>query len=826
MGLAYLNAALKKTQCEVKIFCPSSNGSPDKLFDEKVRRFDPDIVGISIKSATLINAKKIISSLREMLPVKTTFLAGGPHISLLKENIESIKGVDLLIAGDAEISFPEIVDAIDSLKSSNNKVFMSKEISDLDRLEFPEFDGFMPEVTKRLETAYGLLTSRGCPYQCTYCTVGSISGKKWRYRSPENVIAELIRARKLYNTKEFYILDDNFTLNLERAKKICELLIQSGLDMKWGCPNGIRADRLDRELAILMKKSGCWHVSLGIESADEEVFAGINKGETLHDVSKAIALLKEQDMNVKGFFIIGLPNDTYERTLKALPFIKRTGLDEAFFNLFVPYPFSKAEEWVKMHGIKLLDFHKGRHQLNSPQPVFETSDFTAAERIKAYELLHTRVNKLYPFLISPSDGKIQRIFKTLQLLSKYNRKNLPKYIVTELYNTRYLVARVFSKIAHLMNDWICFIMINTFLLKKVFIKFLNPIVGGYERKSSLELRQKHTSSQVSLNNRQLKILLINGTWDCAGVSINLCKAINKYTRHQARHIVGVETYLGYDTDITMNQYNPMRVYSLLKVIEDADIFHFNHTDHTVQYKGINWSRFTSRKKRIYHSHSGWEEGKDYHEEFLKGKLFNKYDNYDSVIECAPCNTFVFNNSVWLPNLLPVYDESYLPLPNKDYKGRLIIGQSPSVKRIKSTNILNKVVYGLQQSGYDIELDVIEKTRHRECLARKKYHHIEFDNMHQGHLGMAGFEAASMGIVTMGWMKPSVQEAYTKLGEGNDLPFINVGSEEELRDELIHLIEDRELLLERSQYTRLWMERYYTEKRLLALYVNLYEGLLE
>src|SRR3972149_7530125 len=119
MGLAYLNAALKKTQCEITIFCPSSNGSPDKLFNEQVRRFDPDIVGISIKSATLINAKKIISSLREMLPEKTIFLAGGPHISLLKESIESIKGVDLLIAGAAEISFPEIVDAIDSFKSSS-----------------------------------------------------------------------------------------------------------------------------------------------------------------------------------------------------------------------------------------------------------------------------------------------------------------------------------------------------------------------------------------------------------------------------------------------------------------------------------------------------------------------------------------------------------------------------------------------------------------------------------------------------------------------------------------------------------------------------------
>lgn len=324
----------------------------------------------------------------------------------------------------------------------------------------------------------------------------------------------------------------------------------------------------------------------------------------------------------------------------------------------------------------------------------------------------------------------------------------------------------------------------------------------------------------------MEILLINGKWDCAGASINLCRAINKYTKHKARHMVETETYLAYDTDITAKQYNPGEVWSILKIIEKADILHFNHADHNVPFKGITWSRFMSDKRIVYHSHSGWEKGKDFHDEFLKGELFHKYDSYDKVIVCAPCNTFVFNESVWLPNILQIYEKDYLPLSKKDLNGRLIVGQSPSVRRLKSTDVLEKAVYELKRSGYDIELDVIEATSHRECLKRKKSHHIEFDNMEQGHLGMAAFEAASMGIVTMGWMKPSVQDAYFKLGEESGLPFINVDSEESLKKELLRFIENRQLLIERSNYTRFWMQRYYNEKRIVDLYVKLYEGLMQ
>lgn len=453
IGLAYLNAALKNRHFEVAILYPSIKHLREISFIDQVCRFKPDVVGISIKSSTLCNAQKIVSLLKESLPAGTMFMAGGPHITLLGDTVDHMNKVDLLVAGEAELSLPQILHSLDSqntLPYSGSNVLMSKAINDLDSLEFPDFGGFCPGVDEQLKTAYGLLTSRGCPFHCSYCAVSLISGKKWRFRSPGNVIAELKRARTLYNTKEFYILDDNFTFDIERAKIICELLISSELKMEWTCPNGIRGDRIDQELACLMKRSGCRQVSLGIESADKDVLSMAKKGETLEEISRAIKILKDQDIHVQGFFIIGLPGDTLKRTLKALPFIERTGLDEALFNLFVPYPRTEANEWVQKHGVGLLDFHEGRHLLSEPRPVFETPEFTALERVKAYEMLHARAGKI-SFVLSPAASRVQRVFKTLQLLAKYDRRRLPKYIKTGIRNNWDRAGRFIGTILSLLN---------------------------------------------------------------------------------------------------------------------------------------------------------------------------------------------------------------------------------------------------------------------------------------------------------------------------------------------------------------------------------------
>lgn len=128
---------------------------------------------------------------------------------------------------------------------------------------------------------YPLSTSRGCPYGCIFCCVPIITKKSWRARSPENIIKEIKQAKKKYKFRHLFIVDDNFNFDKYRSKKICKLLISEKLNINWSCISGIRADKFDEELGILMKMSGCKNITFGIESGDKKIFKTLNKGESL-----------------------------------------------------------------------------------------------------------------------------------------------------------------------------------------------------------------------------------------------------------------------------------------------------------------------------------------------------------------------------------------------------------------------------------------------------------------------------------------------------------------------------------------------------------------
>src|SRR5208282_1124646 len=141
-------------------------------------------------------------------------------------------------------------------------------------------------------------------------SVSEISGNKLRKRSPENIIEELKYAKKKYGIKSFEIIDDLFNLDIERCKKICRAILNEHLELSWACPNGLRADRVDKELADLMVNSGCTSVMVGIESADPVVLNTIRKGETIEDIERGIRIFQNAGLNVGGYFIIGLPGDS------------------------------------------------------------------------------------------------------------------------------------------------------------------------------------------------------------------------------------------------------------------------------------------------------------------------------------------------------------------------------------------------------------------------------------------------------------------------------------------------------------------------------------
>lgn len=317
-GIGYLAAYLKRyfDATEVKVFDFNNNGRDMDARISEISAFD--VIGFSMKSFTRESALKIA---RRVKTDKNILIAGGPHITLdgvnfLKEN--SI--FDYGVSGEGELTLQLLLQAIADKKevsgikglvyrSGKNVVSTGQSArgKELDTLPYPDYTAFDSLDDGRILN-YPLVTSRGCPYLCTYCCVKDVMGKQWFARSVDNIMGELTQAKELYGFESFNIQDDNFSLDVERAKAFCDTMIEKDLKMTWSCPNGIRADKLDDELMGKMHRAGCFAVAMGIESGVEEEFNAIKKGEELSDIVNAVELAKKNKIWVFGNFIIGLPH--------------------------------------------------------------------------------------------------------------------------------------------------------------------------------------------------------------------------------------------------------------------------------------------------------------------------------------------------------------------------------------------------------------------------------------------------------------------------------------------------------------------------------------
>ncbi|MFX0133859.1 MAG: B12-binding domain-containing radical SAM protein, partial [Candidatus Hodarchaeota archaeon] len=292
-------------------------------------------------------------------------------------------------------------------------------IRNLDSIPFPDYDNFSSIMTNNgYLKEYPILTSRGCPYKCTYCSMPKIMGGKWRSHTSQRVIDELQHAKKKYHSSRFTVVDDNFTLNIERVEDICDRLISMEINLPWNSQNGIRADRISVDLAKKMNQSGCHYVWIGIENAEEEVFKTINKGEKLEDIKTGIKHLRNVGIRVGGFFIIGLPYSTKEADLKSVSFVKDLGIDGWWFN-FVPYPHTEAWDWVQTNA-KMLRPINGALQFgtSSIEPVFETEEYLKEDRINTYNEIHIKL-KYFDRLTDPSLKSWDKWQKVLKIVAPY-----------------------------------------------------------------------------------------------------------------------------------------------------------------------------------------------------------------------------------------------------------------------------------------------------------------------------------------------------------------------------------------------------------------------
>jgi anaerobic magnesium-protoporphyrin IX monomethyl ester cyclase len=375
------------------------------------RTFRPDWIGASVKTAVVSSAERTIQAIRTQCPGANTVI-GGPHIGVLGAGyMAGQEFYEFGLSGEGERALPDLIEGkspetIPGLIFRQGDAWHSNpvnHIEDLDNLAYPTYRTW--DRIDRSLFPYLMVHSRGCPYRCGFCSVPKINGKRFRKRSPEGVVEELRFARKEYVFRDFEFIDDNLTLDIDHAKKVCEALIRADLGIGWFANNGIRADRLDHELAVLMKKSGCKGVAIGVESADEEILKNIHKGETVDDMARGIQLLRTVNIPVGGHFIIGLPGDTLAKVRKSIQFKERVGLDYAYFNQLVPYPGTEVGEWAQRHGNILVDnITDASHFGTKTKIIMETPEFPKADREFVLLMLATDYN----------DGAINfQDFKTL-----------------------------------------------------------------------------------------------------------------------------------------------------------------------------------------------------------------------------------------------------------------------------------------------------------------------------------------------------------------------------------------------------------------------------
>ena len=373
----------------------------DQIVD-RIHSWQPDVVGLSCIfsnqwPATREVAKKIKAANPEIIVV-----AGGGHPTFLPELCMEDAPIDFIIKGEGEESFVDLLDRIrkgqahdqvdglvyrdgDSIRA-NPKV---KLIHDLDSIAFPAHDLLDPERYFKfaLPMAYSFLsprnvpivTSRGCPCLCTFCSSTHLWGKKYRTRSADNVLRELDWLVDKFGIEEIKVQDDNLTVNKERARKIFQGMIERPYRLHWNTPNGIAVWTLDKEMLTLMKKSGCFEMTLAIESGNQKVLRDlVKKPLKLDKVREINSLARELGIFRVAYFIIGFPGETKEQIMDTIMFNRELKLDITGIFIYNPLPGSELfQECLRRGYITERSFAEVGNQYFSS--VIDSDDWTAKE---------------------------------------------------------------------------------------------------------------------------------------------------------------------------------------------------------------------------------------------------------------------------------------------------------------------------------------------------------------------------------------------------------------------------------------------------------------
>jgi radical SAM superfamily enzyme YgiQ (UPF0313 family) len=367
LGLMYIAARLEGAGVPVEILDANTGALSPAECAQKIIARKPAIVGFTFLAPTHDFATEVVRALPkgEFLTV-----AGGPQASAIPARVIE-DGFDRVVRGEGEEPMVALATGTPSeqiaglsYRSADGTIVHNPQGPALDPNKVPlparhllEKNGVDKPYWSGGTRYYPwapILTSRGCPYGCNYCN-RLVFGRGFRPRTPENVLAEIDDLVIRYGVRELDIYDDSFNVNIERAERIMDLLIERrhGLHLRFA--NGIRADRVNERLLEKMKRAGTGYVAYGIESGDARVLDRVSKGLRLDDVERAVRMTRQQGIFTVGFFMLGLIGDTEESMQRTIDFAKSLDLDAAQFAIATPYPGTEMWELINSEGT--IDLH-------------------------------------------------------------------------------------------------------------------------------------------------------------------------------------------------------------------------------------------------------------------------------------------------------------------------------------------------------------------------------------------------------------------------------------------------------------------------------------
>ena len=395
LGLLSLAAWIEKHGHQTKVHdCYAFPGSDDSIF-KCIKEEQTDFIGFSTTTSSFLDGVRLANRAKEVLPsVKVIF--GGVHMSALRERLlHDFPSIDYGVVGEGEETLRELLESNgEDLRGIEGLIFRDKDevifngyrkkLLDMDALPFPAYDklhGFpgsylLPLFSYPKSPNTTVITSRGCPYTCTYCD-RSVFRRTYRYNSSEYMVRYLAHLRRTFNIKHVNIYDDTFTLNRARVMEFCGLKMKMGLRMTFNC--AARTEQLDLDMLKMMKKAGCWMISLGIETGDPHLLKehrsylpNKSMDNPLENIREMVHLIKKAGIRVKGLFMLGLPGETEESIRKSMDYVFSLPLDDFNLSKLTPFPGAPMYSSIHEHG----SFMENWEEMNALNFVFVPKGFT------------------------------------------------------------------------------------------------------------------------------------------------------------------------------------------------------------------------------------------------------------------------------------------------------------------------------------------------------------------------------------------------------------------------------------------------------------------